>query len=184
MKVLVKILGVLTVILLAVSFAFLSYQWYKINGLSITMFLFPITVIKVNPLGVVFFEQPLYVINFTTKYVLDLLFLVPYTLAILVTGPICIFISLLGGVSYHEKYRNVANKFWSMATKGTREQRILLIGSIVIIVAFYVVAVFLSVIRSTTLLLEPLGILLITFILGIQGLTIAVTRLQKIRKTV
>jgi hypothetical protein len=54
-KTLVKILGALTVILLALSFAFLIYQWYMINGLSITIFLFPITVIKVNPLGVVFF---------------------------------------------------------------------------------------------------------------------------------
>lgn len=130
-----------------------------------------------------FFERPLYVINFATKFVLDFLFLVPYTLAILVTGPICIFISSLSGVSDYEKF-NAANKFWSIATKVTREQRILLIGSIVIIVAFYVVAVFLSVISSKTVLLDHLGILLLTFILGIQGLTICGIQLQKIRKTI
>ena len=90
-----------------------------------------------------------YVINFA-KFALDFLFLVPYTLAILVTGPICIFISSLSGVSDYEKFRNAANKFWSIATKGTREQRILLIGSIVIIVAFYVIAVFLSLTLSAT----------------------------------
>ena len=184
MKILVKILVVLTVTLLAVSFTFLIYQWYLINGLSITIFVFPITVVKVNPLGVVFFEQPLYVTNFNTKLVLDLLFLVPYTLAILVTGPICIFIPPLSGVSDYGKFRDAANNFWSIITKGTRRQRILLIGSIVIILVLYVDAVFLLVVGSTTILLDPLGILLITFILGISGLTIAGALLQRIGKTI
>jgi hypothetical protein len=36
----VKVLKVLTVAFLAVSLTFLVYQWYLINGFSITLFVF------------------------------------------------------------------------------------------------------------------------------------------------
>ncbi|WXG40308.1 MAG: hypothetical protein WED07_05735 [Candidatus Freyarchaeum deiterrae] len=182
-EVLAKIIGVLTVILLAVSLTFLVYQWYLINGLSVTVFVFPITIIKVNLLGVVFFEQPLYVTNFTTKFILDLLFLVPYTLAILVTGLIYVFISPFSGIAGYEKFGDVMNKIRFMITKNTGKQRTLIISGILIIIVFYAVAVVPFVASSKTILNFPL-IILELFIDGVLGLTIAWMRLQKIRKTI
>ena len=46
---LVGLVGVLTVTLLAVSLTFLVYEWYLVNGLSVTVFVFPITRVEVNP---------------------------------------------------------------------------------------------------------------------------------------
>ncbi len=184
MKVLVKILVVLTVILSAVSFTFLIYQWYLINGLSITLFVLPITVVKVNPLGVAFFEQPLYVTNPSTKLALDLLFLIPYSLSILVTGSILVFIFPFSGVAGYEKFRDAIKKFWTLTSKGTREQRKLIISGILIIAAYYLIPVSLYVIGSKTVFLSPVMILLVLFMLGISGLFTAMTRLQRISKTI
>lgn len=178
----VKVLAVLTVTFLAVSLTFLVYQWYLINGLSITIFVFPVTVVKVNPLGVVFFEQPLYVVSFTTKLVLGLLFLVPYTLAILVMGPICIFILSPSGVSGYTKFRDAVNNFQSII-KGTRKQKILLASGILTILALYTFTVVSLVINSKIILLEPIPILLILFLNGFLGLNIAGTLLQNSYKT-
>ncbi|MGQ9722528.1 MAG: hypothetical protein ACUVXA_14540 [Candidatus Jordarchaeum sp.] len=184
MKILVKILVVLTVILLAVSFTFLIYQWYLINGLSITIFLFPITVVKVNPLGVVFFEQPLYVTNPSTKLALDLLFLVPYSLSILGTGFILVSISPFSGVAGYEKFRDAVKKLWTITSGGTREQRKLIISGILPLVALYLVAVSPFFIGSKTVFLSTVMILLPFFMNGIIGLAIAGMQLQKIRKTI
>ncbi|MHA1362533.1 MAG: hypothetical protein ACTSP1_08355 [Candidatus Freyarchaeota archaeon] len=179
---LVGLVGVLTVTLLAVSLTFLVYEWYLVNGLSVTVFVFPITRVEVNPLGVVFFEQPLCVTNTATKLLLDALFLIPYTVSILITGPIWILASPFRGTPGYEKFRDTLS-FWAAAAKGTREQRISIIGGVLIIVAFYLVAVLPFVADSMRgPFLSTFDILLLCFINGILGLTLGGMQLQRAYK--
>lgn len=190
---------VLTIILLAVSITFFVYRWYLINGLSITVsaFMTPVfsipilTIVNVNPCGVVFsilfFGQHFYPTS-PTKFILDLLFLIPYTLAFLVTGPICFLVSPLSEIAGYEKFSDAVNKVRSIATKGTRKQRVLIIGGSLTTLVLYMYVVF-SLFTESPIVSNPIDPVFRAIVIGGAGLISAglgltgAMGLKKIRKT-
>lgn len=144
--------GILTVILLLASFAIINYKWVGINETLFIVFpseftFFPLLMfVRVSPLGIVLKtgggQTSLYPIG-SAVFTLDILFLITFTLALTVTGTLCVFISPLSRVANCEDFRDAAKKFQSMVTKGTRKQKELITGGILITLGYYALVIIL-----------------------------------------
>ncbi|MEM3562694.1 MAG: hypothetical protein QXS27_04150 [Candidatus Jordarchaeaceae archaeon] len=98
---------VLTVLFLAVSLSSFLYHWLVVNGYNLDILVHML--LASNPLALVFLRNIVYLSNPMFRLTIDLLFLVPYTLAILVTGPITVFSFPLSKVAGCEKVGEAKN---------------------------------------------------------------------------
>lgn len=154
---------ILTVLLLAVSLYSLLLQWNLVNGYSIEIFVFPL-LFEYTPLGLVFLNEIVYFTNPTFKLLMDLLYLVPFTLAILVTGPITVSSYPLSKIAGCEKFGEAKNWVRSIITRGLKRERRPFYAALLIIIFAYAVTLLSYFVGYTTV---PAGDLLkVSYLLG------------------
>lgn len=139
---------IVTVVLFVVSFASIVFQWNLVKGYSLEALVSPLllrytplvylySVLRFTPLGIVFLNEIVYLTNPTLKLLLDLLFLVPYTVAFLITGTITIFIHPLSEIPGFEKFGEAKNRIRSIITHGPKKQKRVTRVAVLTIIGLY-----------------------------------------------
>lgn len=138
---------IVTVVLFVVSFASIAFQWNLVKGYSLEALVSPLllrytplvylySVLRFTPLGIVFLNEIVYFTNFTLKLLLDLLFLVPYTVAF-ITGAITVLIHPLSETPGFEKFGEAKNRIRSIITHGPKKQKRVTRVAVLTIIGLY-----------------------------------------------
>jgi hypothetical protein len=179
-----RVLLVLTVLLLAVSLSFLLFQWNLVHGYSVELSVFPL-LFEYTPLGLVFLNNIVYLSNPPFKLLMDLLFLVPYTLAILVTGPITVFSYPLNKIAGCEKFGEAKNRVRSLITRDVKREKRGVYGAvliIIIIIISYAVQLLTYFIGYTSMPAGELLYLSYPYVYGIAGLVFAYSIMENVTR--
>lgn len=169
---------VLTVLLLSVSLSSFLYHWMVVNGYNLDMFVRVLLVY--TPLGLVFLSNVVYLWNPMFRLMMDLLFLVPYTLAVLVTGPITVFSFPLSKVAGCEKFEEAKNWLRTIVTQGEKREKRSVYAAISIILILYAIVLLQYLFRYTTIPADSLLWISITFVYGILSLVSAISIMERV----
>lgn len=170
---------ILTVLLLVVSLASLLFQWNLVHSFSVELLVFPL-LFEYTPLGLVFHNNIVYLSNPPFKLLMDLLFLAPYTLAILVAGPITVFSYPLDKIAGCEKFGEAKNCFKSLITRGVKREKRGVYGAVLIIIASYIVQLLTYFARYTSMPAGEFLYISYPYVYGIIGLVFAYSIMENI----
>jgi len=174
---------ILTFLLLAVSLASLLFQWNLANGYSVEIFILPL-LFEYTPLGLVILNKIVYFTNPTLKLIMDLLYLVPYTLAILVTGQITVFSYPLSKIAGCEKFGETKNRIRSIITQGVKRKKRGVNGIVLIIIVSYALELLIYFVGYTAM--PAGGLLEVTYplVYGIIGLGFAYSIMESVGRKI
>lgn len=169
---------VLTVLFLAVSLSSFLYHWMVVNGYNLDILVYML--LASTPLGLVFLSKIVYLSNPMFGLMMDLLFLVPYTLAVLVTGPITVFSLPLSKVAGCEKVGEAKNWLRTIITQGERREKRSVYAAIFIILILYAIVLLQYLFRYTTIPADSLLWISITYVYGSLSLVFANSIMERV----